>query len=134
MKVSFSICFATLREGVERDNGDDSKDNMRVVLFWKNGRANSVEYFEYHALHLAGIGGRKHDEPPWAWEPSPSSGRTGTILLQLKPPTSPSSYLLTWFALMHDDQLMVVPSTQRSEKVTSTVRRILQASVRMSQS
>ena len=69
-----------------------------------------------------------------AWEPSPSSGRTGTILLQLKPPTSPSSYLLTWFAPMHDDQLMVVPSTQRSETAASTARRILQASGRMSQS
>lgn len=63
MKVSFSICFATLREGVERDNGDDSKDNMRVVLLWKNGRAKSVEYFEYHALHLAGVGGSTYAPP-----------------------------------------------------------------------
>lgn len=67
VKVSFSICFATLREGVERDNGDNSKDDMCVVLFRKNGRADSVEYFEYHALHLAGVGGSTY-APPWAWE------------------------------------------------------------------
>jgi hypothetical protein len=52
VKVSFSTRFPTLREGIERDHCDNSKDNMCVVLFWKNDRPNSVEYFEYHALYL----------------------------------------------------------------------------------
>ena len=50
VKVSFSICFATLRESVDSNHGDNSKDNMTVVLFWKDGRPNSIEYFEDHAV------------------------------------------------------------------------------------
>ena len=61
MEVSLSICFATLRESVERDHGDNSKDDMCVVLFWKKGRPNSIEYFEYHAVHPAGW----KQEAPW---------------------------------------------------------------------
>ena|ERR1700677_468822 len=62
VKVSFSIRFATLREGIERNHGDNSKDKMCVVIFWKDGRPNSVEYFEHHG----------EEESP------PSSGRAGT--------------------------------------------------------
>jgi len=42
VKVSCSICFATLREGIDCNHSDNSKDSVCVVLFWKNGRPNSI--------------------------------------------------------------------------------------------
>ena len=49
MKVSFSTCFTTLRKCMEYDHSDNSKDNVGVVFFRKNGRPHSIQYFEYHA-------------------------------------------------------------------------------------
>jgi hypothetical protein len=73
VKVSFSTRFPTLREGIERDNCDNSKDNTCVVLFWKKGRPNSVEYFEHHALHLRLEAVGSHE--------APNSGRVGTFAI-----------------------------------------------------
>ena len=52
VKVSFSIRLASLSEGIDCNYRDNGENSMRVVLFWKDFRPNSIEYFEHHVGHL----------------------------------------------------------------------------------